>query len=211
LKKVLQKALKKVLGKILKRNLKYAALACVVALPVVLLQGCIGVFALGTAAGVSVANDSRTTGTIVEDQSIEFKVSDLLVGDDELNEKTHINVTSYNNVVLLSGEAPTAILRERAAKLTQQVEKVKWVQNEIVVASSSTGAQRRHDAWLTTKIKSMLLKDSGLDAVRVKVVTESSVVFLLGLLTRAEADTVVDIVRHVDGVKRVVKMFEYQD
>ncbi len=176
------------------------------------LTGCAPLVVGGTAAGIGVAHDRRTTGTIVEDQAIELKAYDILDKDQELSELGHINVTSYNNAVLLSGEAPSPELRTRAEQLVGQVEKVKHVHNELDVAAPSSLASRSSDAWITTKVKSSLLQVDGLrnfDPTRVKVVTERGVVYLMGLLYAQEADAVVSTVRRVGGVQKVVKLFEY--
>jgi osmotically-inducible protein OsmY len=176
--------------------------------------GCAAVVVGGAAAGAIVLHDRRTTGTIVEDQGIELRAGERLRSDPALDAQTHINVTSYNQVVLLSGEAPTAELRERASELVRSDDKVRQVYNEIVIAAPSAMSARSSDSWITTKAKSALLSVDSLpdfDPTRVKVVTERGVVYLFGLLTRAEADAVTETVRRVGGVQRVVRLFEYTD
>ena len=103
-----------------------------------LLQGCAEVVVAGGATGVAVAHDQRTAGAVIEDQAIEFKVGSAIRGDKELDEQSHINVTSYNGAVLLSGETPGDALRKRAEALAGRVEKVKKVHNELVVAAPSS-------------------------------------------------------------------------
>lgn len=177
-----------------------------------LLGGCAGVVIGGAAATASVANDRRTTGTMVEDQSIEFKIGDALNADSELMKQTHINAVSYNLIVLLTGEAPTEALRERAGELAGNVDRVRKVYNEIAIAAPSAMSLRSSDSWITTKVKTALLDVEGLevfDSTRVKVVTERGVVYLLGLLTPTEAELVTETVRRVGGVQRVVRLFEY--
>lgn len=178
------------------------------------LAGCAPLVVGGTAAGIGVAHDRRTAGTIVEDQTIELKAYDILSKDPQLAESGHINVTSYNNIVLLSGEVPNPELRARAEQLVSRVDKVRHVHNELDVAAPSSLASRSSDAWITTKVKSSLLQVDGLrdfDPTRVKVVTERGVVYLMGLLYTREADAVVGTVRRVGGVQKVVKLFEYLD
>jgi osmotically-inducible protein OsmY len=176
-----------------------------------LLQGCAGAIVAGGATGASVIHDRRTAGTVLEDQNIEFKAMDALASDQELRAQAHISATSYNQVVLLSGEAPTQELRARAEALVAKIPKVRRVHNEVVIAAPSGMSARASDSWITTKVKTSLfeVKLKDFDPTRVKVVTENGIVFLMGLLTRQEADAVVDVVRQVSGVQRVVKIFEY--
>ncbi len=180
------------------------------------LQGCAVVLVGGVAVGASVAHDRRTTGTIVEDESVELKAGQLLRNDKEISTQAHINVTSYNLVILLTGEAPTEAIRERAASLVRGVDKVTQVYNEIIIAAPSALSARSSDAWITTKAKSALFKVEGLknqdfDPSRVKVVTEGGVVYLMGLVNRQEADAATEAVRRVGGVQRVVRLFQYVD
>jgi len=176
------------------------------------LQGCAGLIVGGAATGASVAHDERTAGTVVEDESIELKAVHDLRADRVLDAQSHLNVTSYNNIVLLTGETPTKELRDRAEKLVAGVEKVRRVHNEITIGEPSTMLARSTDTVITTKVKTSLFSVKGIehfDPTRVKVVTEASVVYLMGLLSHAEGDAVGETVRQVGGVERVVKIFEY--
>ena len=178
------------------------------------LQGCAGLVVGGAATGASVAHDQRTAGTLLEDQSIEIKAVSALRNDRVLDAQSHFNVTSYNNVVLLTGETVSQELRERAGKLVADVEKVRSVHNELKVGEPSDMLARSNDTLITSKVKTSLLSVNGIDRfdpTRVKVVTEANVVYLMGLLSRAEADAVTETVRQVGGVERVVKIFEYVD
>ncbi|MDO9371057.1 MAG: BON domain-containing protein [Gammaproteobacteria bacterium] len=174
-----------------------------------LLQGCAEVMVAGGATGVAVAHDQRTAGAVIEDQAIELKVGSAIRGDKELNEQSHINVTSYNGAVLLSGETPGDALRKRAEELASRVEKVKKVHNELAVAAPSSIVSRSSDTLITTKIKSQMVGTKEFDPTRVKVVTENGVVYLMGLVKHAEADVATEIAGHTGGVQRVVKLFEY--
>ena len=179
------------------------------------LQGCAGLVLGGAATGASVAHDQRTAGTVLEDQSIEIKATHALREDRLLYAQSHFNVTSYNNIVLLSGETASQELRERAGKYVADVEKVRNVHNELKVGEPSTMLARSADTVITTKVKTSLLgikvNEERFDPTRVKVVTEAKVVYLMGLLSRTEADAVAETVRQVGGVERVVKIFEYAD
>ncbi|NJN47343.1 MAG: BON domain-containing protein [Candidatus Competibacteraceae bacterium] len=177
------------------------------------LNGCVGLLMGGAAAGaIAVGHDRRTTGTIWEDQSIELKTYDALSKDSLLQGRSHINVTSYNTAVLLSGEIATPELSQRAGDIARQIEKVKYVHNELRVGPPSTLSSRSADTAVTTAVKTSLFKVDGIrdfDPTRVKVVTERGEVYLFGLLTPREADAVTNVVRRVNGVQKVVKLFEY--
>lgn len=176
------------------------------------LSGCAGILFGGVAASASVGHDRRTTGTIVEDQSIELKINEQLNKQQEFRDHSHVDVTSYNLMVLLSGEVPSAELRDKAEEIARNTEKVSAVHNELVIGPPSSLADRSNDAWITTKVKSALFQVRGLpdfDATRVKVVTDRGVVYLFGLLRAPEAEAVVETARNVGGVQKVVTLFEY--
>jgi osmotically-inducible protein OsmY len=173
------------------------------------LQGCAGVLIAGAAGTTAlVVHDRRTPGTLVDDQNIELTAIDRFYKDKELYEQAHIAVTSYNNVVLLTGEAPTQALKTRAEAIVRDLPKVRQVHNEIVVATPSSFAERSHDTALATKVKGTLLTNQ-FDPLRVKVVAHAGTVYLMGLVTQDEAETATEIVRQTGGVQRVVKLFEY--
>ncbi|MET0090860.1 MAG: BON domain-containing protein [Candidatus Thiodiazotropha sp.] len=175
------------------------------------LQGCAAAVVGGAAVTASIAHDRRTTGIIVEDQSIELKAYDLLSKDPQIKEQTTIHVTSYNMVVLLTGQADNDELRRKAEQLVSGIERVRRVVNEIEIGSSASLGEISRDATLTSEVKVRLagIKIPDFDPLRVKVVTERGSVFLMGLITKAEGDAVTDVVRHISGVRRVVRVFEY--
>ena len=183
-----------------------------VLLLVALLQGCAGAVVGGAAAGASIAHDRRSAGTVIDDEIIELKAMQKLISDKELFDQTHISVTSYNNILLLSGEAPTDALRSKAFSMVSAIPKVRKVHNELVLAAPSSLLTRSSDTWITTKVKTNLFNIKnikGFDPSRIKVVSENGTVFLMGIVTRSEAKVVVDASRTVKGVQRVVKLFEY--
>lgn len=184
-------------------------LGLMLALPLAV-TGCAGLLVGGAATGAAVANDARTTGTLIEDQAIEVRAARALSRDDEIDQQAHINVTSYNEVVLLTGQAPNETLRERAGRIVAGVAKVRHVYNEIEVAAPSSILSRSNDTMLGTKVKAKLFTLSDFDATRVKVVAENDVVYLMGILTEAESDKVAEYVSRIGGVQRVVKLFEYK-
>lgn len=175
-----------------------------------LLPGCAPVIVGGAAAGaVAVADDRRTTGTIVDDEGIELKIGKAIADEAKLREQTHINVTSFNGLVLLSGEVATAAQRDQAERLARAVPKVRRVANHLTIGPASSLASRSRDSWLTTKVKSQLLADQDVPGNQIKVVTEAQTVYLLGLVTHSQGDRAGAITRHTSGVKRVVKLLEY--
>ena len=174
------------------------------------LTGCVGVVLGGAAGGASVVNDPRTAGSQVEDESIELKAGNLIRGDKELYQQTHINVVSYNQVVLVSGEAPTEDMRNQVFNLVKGIEKVRTVHNEITIAAPSSVKSRSTDTWLTTSVKGKIVGAKELSAIRIKVFTEAGTVYLMGLVSQQEGDLAAQLASQTPGVQRVVKLFEYQ-
>ncbi len=174
------------------------------------LSGCVGVVLGGAAGGASVINDPRTAGSQVEDESIELKAGTRLRGQKELDQQVHINVTSYNQVVLLTGEAPTEDMRAQVFELVKGIEKVRTVHNEITIAAPTPLTSRTTDSWLTTSVKAKIVGAKELNAIRIKVVSEAGTVYLLGLVTQKEGDLAAQLASQTAGVQRVVKLFEYQ-
>lgn len=175
------------------------------------LGGCAAVAVTGVAAGAAVAADRRTTGTVIEDQAIELKASELIYADEELHDNTHINVTSYNTIVLVSGEAPTEEMRQRVIEIVRNIEKVSSVHNEITIAAPSSFMSRSSDSVITSKVKAQLATSRTASAMATKVVTEKGVVFLMGLVTRQQGERATEIARTTGGVQRVVRLFQYVD
>ncbi len=178
------------------------------------LSGCAPLVVGGAATGAAVAHDRRTTGTFIEDQSIELKAASALRNDPSINDQAHINITSFNLSVLLTGETPSEAMRARAETVVANVDRVRRVFNELQVAAPSSMMARSSDTVITAKVKTSLFGAdglSGMDATRIKVVTESGTVYLMGLVSRMEADAATERTRQVGGVQRVVKLFEYLD
>ena len=176
-----------------------------------LLAGCAEMVVGGAVAGAMVAHDRRTPGTVIDDQLIELRWIHEYHKDEELKKQSHISATSYNGILLLTGEAPTEALRARAEAIARRLPKVRRVHNEIRIAAPSSLSARSADALTTAKVKTRLFKVKlkDFDPTRVKVITSNGTVYLMGLVTRAEADAVIEQVRRVKGVQRVVKVFEY--
>jgi osmotically-inducible protein OsmY len=155
---------------------------------------------------------TRTFGSKIDDSLIETKAAvNIAKASPDLDQNSHIVVTSYNGIVLLAGQTPRADLKALAEKEASGVQRVKKVNNELQVMAPSSLLARNNDAWLTTKIKSQMLTDSAIPGSRIKVVTENGIVFLLGLVTQQEATRATNLVQSVSGVQKIVKLFEYID
>ena len=156
--------------------------------------------------GALVATDRRTSGSQLEDEGIELRSANRI--KDTVGDKAHVNVTSYNRQVLLTGEAPTAQDRERIEAAVRAVDNVRSVVNEVAVMPNSSLTQRSNDTLITGKVKASFVdaKDISLNAF--KVVTERNTVYLLGIVTTREANRVTEITRGVGGVEKVVRVFE---
>jgi osmotically-inducible protein OsmY len=179
----------------------------VLALAVCILQGCELAVLGGGAAAITAIEDRRTSGTIMDDEGIEIRVRRAV--RERFGESTHMNVTSFNRSVLLTGEVPDEATRGEIEKIVLANANVRGVTNEMQVAGVSSIATRTGDSFITTKIKGRLLDANKVNPVHVKVVTESGVVYLLGVVTETEAEDAVDIARTTNGVRKVVKIFEY--
>jgi len=172
------------------------------------LQGCPAVL-IGAAGGTALAvHDRRDSATMLQDQRIESTATDKLYGDAQLKNKIHINVTSYNRVVLLSGEVLTHAARDQAVNIVQKIPGIRIIHNELVVADLTSFASRSKDSLITSKVKTEMLNEKDVDATRVKVVTENGNVFLMGLVTDKEAELAVKVARNVGDVKQVTRIFE---
>ena len=171
------------------------------------LAGCAPLIVGGAAVGtVLMATDRRSSGAQVDDEAIELRSAARL--REALGESAHINVTSYNRQVLLTGEVPTAAARQQAEQIVGRVDNVKGVVNELGVMGNTTLGQRSSDVLITGKVRASLVDAQDLQANAFKVVTERSVVYLLGRVTQREADRATGIARSVNGVQKVVRIFE---
>jgi osmotically-inducible protein OsmY len=172
------------------------------------LQGCFPLVAGGAGAAVLALDDRRTAGAQTEDKEIDFRGEGRI--SERFGDRVHINVISYNRNVLLTGEAPDAATKAEIEKIVREVPNVRGIINEIQVAGISSYSSRGSDAYITSKVKARFVDvGQGFSPNHVKVVTEASVVYLLGLVTRAEAEAAVEIARTTGGVQKVVRVFEY--
>jgi osmotically-inducible protein OsmY len=176
---------------------------------VVTFYGCAAAVVGGAAAGgYLVGEDRRTSAVLAEDQDIEVRVKN------RVNDKypdAHVNSTSYNRLVLLTGEAPSAEAKTEIERIAREVPRVRGIYNELTVGPATPLTSRTNDTYITSKVKARFVDHGKFNPVHVKVVTEDSVVYLMGIVKRPEADTATQIARTTSGVKRVVRVFEYQD
>lgn len=186
---------------------RFAALLLVVLVPTVLLEGCGLAIIGGGAAAITALEDRRTSGTIFDDESIETQVRRTL--RERYGENTHVNVTSFNRSVLLTGEVPDAARREEIEKIVKGIGNVRSVTNDLQVAAPSSLGARANDSLITGRVKTRILDGTKVNPIHVKVVTEAGVVYLMGLVTEEEANQAVDVARTTGGVLKVVKVFEY--
>ena len=174
------------------------------------LLGC-AITAAGSGAAAIATLDRRTAGTIIEDQTIELKAYRSIQANKELAKKIHINITSYNTAVLITGESPLDKMRQEVISLVTAVEKVTHVYNEITIAAPSSMVSRSGDVYITTKVKAKLFADKILNGLIIKIVTEKGVVYLMGIVNHQEAEIATNIARETGGVQKVVKLFQYID
>ena len=174
------------------------------------LQACIPlIIGAGVGAGVMMAEDRRSNATILEDQTIEVKAKNRF--EETYQDKLHAKVTSYNRYVLITGQAPTEEIRQDLTTIVLEVENVRNVQNEVIVAGNASFTSRSSDTFTTSSVKGRLTQNKEIGANNVKVITENGTVFLMGLVTRTEAEAASQTAATTSGVQRVVKVFEYTD
>ena len=179
-----------------------------IATAAVTLQGCFPIAAVGVGATALVVDDRRSTGFYIEDENIEWRARSVLL---ERFKDTHINVTSYNLGVLLTGEVADEKTKADVGDAIRKVANVKNVTNELAVGGKSSLTARSNDALITTSVKARFLTAKGFSSNHVKIITEANVVYLLGIVTKEEGDAATEVARTTSGVSRIVRVFEYVD
>ena len=183
-----------------------AALLAAVLLPAI--TGCAPiVVAAGVGATAMVASDRRSTGAQVDDESIELKIN--TAAGSSYGDSIHLNVTSYNATVLLTGEVPSTAIRDDVVKVAKTTDRVKAVDDYLVIGPNADLSGRTNDSYITSKVKARFVESDRLSTLNVKVVTERSTVYLMGLVSRDEGAAAAQIAATTSGVARVVKLFEY--
>jgi len=175
------------------------------------LSGCAAVVVGAGTTGATVAHDRRTTGTYVEDKAILLKALQMRSQDETLQKNSNISIEVYNLQILLTGQALDADIVARFRDRLTQIERVRHVYNEVTVGAEGTWSEAAADTYLTSRVKVEMFSVGiqGFDPLRVKVTSSLGTVYLMGLVTPEEADAVVEKVRYISGVKRVVRLFEY--
>ena len=174
-----------------------------------LLSGCTQIITATTDKPIAEDPGSRSLGSYLDDEIIETKALVNIRKTDPALQSARITVTSHNGIVLLTGNTPSQRLSQIAAEVANEIKKVRKVHNELMVGTDVSMLARSNDTWISTKVKSRLSLDDSLDASKIKVVTENGIVYLMGLVSKAESDTAAKIVSETSGVQKVVRVFEY--
>ena len=174
-----------------------------------LLAGCSDIISAGREEPIQENPGHRTVGSYIDDEVIEtLALVNLNKGSEEMK-ASNISVTSYNGLVLLTGQAPSETARVEAEQIVSQIRKVRKIHNEVKISGVSSTIARTNDLWITTKVKAQLLTNEAVNGSRIKVVTDGSTVYLMGLVSAQEAENAVNITRNISGVEKIVKVFEY--
>lgn len=180
------------------------ALSLIALIPV--LAGCVGAAAVGIGAGALIHADRRQTETVMTDEGIEIRAGNRV--SEKFGDRVHLNVTSYNRTVLLTGEVPDAAVKAEVEKLVASVANVKAISNELRIGPVSGLSDRANDTYITSKVKARYIDAGTVSPMHVKVVTEAGVVYLMGLITQSEANAAVEVTRTTAGVRKVVRVLE---
>ena len=186
--------------------IRYLTLCTLVLMAIAPLSACFPLVAGGAYMTGMVAVDRRTSGAMLEDQSIELKISSRI--RDALGERAHVNVSSYNRKVLLTGETPDPQDKERVSEIARNIDNISAVWNEVGATPISTLSERTSDAVISGRIKAELLDSKDLFTNAFKIVTERGTVYIMGLITPREAKRVSSLASGVTGVKKVVLVHE---
>ncbi|MCC2634023.1 MAG: transport-associated protein [Ramlibacter sp.] len=193
-----------------KRAFSFPCASLAAALLAAALAGCAPLIVGGAAVGSMImVNDRRTSGAQIDDETIEYRGASRL--RDAFGDRAHINITSYNRQVLLTGEVPNETVKQQAEQVISRMDAVRAVVNELAVMAPTTLGQRSADVLITGKVRASFVDASDLQAIHYKVVTERATVYLMGRVTAREADRATQIARQVGGVQRVVRIFEMLD
>lgn len=193
------------------KKIKNIAIIVMLTTNILLTSGC-GPLIVASAAGtVAVIADRRTTGTIIEDNAIELKAIKKLKSSPSVGDNSKLSVTSYNERILITGQAKDKQTRQEIVEIIRSIPKIRTIYNEVVISDNQSFTDASYDSWLTTKVKASLAGNSDVNPLNIKVTTEDNVVYLMGLVTKKEATAATDVARKISGVKKVVKLFEYID
>ncbi len=175
------------------------------------LSACTTLVDISTSEPIKPDPTKRTIGTYIDDEQLETIAKVNLRKTSEALKQSNIQVSAFNGVVLLTGQVANQSLRTQAAQVVSDLERVRQVHNELEIRDNATFWINRNDQWISTKVKTKLLANKDIKSSRVKVKTENGVVFLMGLLSRAQAEKVTNVVAGTSRVVKVVRVFEYVD
>lgn len=182
----------------------------ILALALGTMTGCVTALIAGVAvATVDILHDRRTAGEYVDDNTIELSARNYLLSSPEIRAATHVKPTSWNGILLITGEVDDEQIKQQMVERFSNFQGVRQLVDETTITGKTALLARTNDAWITSKVKSRLLLKTGLDANRVKVITTRGSVYLMGIVTQEEANKATELTRSVRGVARVVKVFEY--
>ena len=187
------------------KSLKITALICIVSI----LQGCAAAAVVAVSTGASIATDRRTLGNQIDDQNIELIAYNEITKNEALSENTNLHVTSVNGSVLIIGQSPNAYLKDQAIKILNNINGIVKIHDQIRIGNVTSITTQTNDVWLTSKVKTALFSSDKVSAKDIKVITENAEVFLMGLVSKEEAEIAIEITRNISGVNRVFKAFEY--
>lgn len=173
------------------------------------LQGCTAVAVVAITTGANMATDRRSIGNQIDDQSIELEAYNEITKNTALNDNTNLQITSVNGSVLIIGQAPNTYLKDQAIKIVNSIGGVVRIHDQIRIGNTISVTTKTNDVWLTSKVKTALFASDDVSAKNIKVITENAEVFLMGIVSKKEADAAVNIARNISGVNRVFKAFEY--
>jgi osmotically-inducible protein OsmY len=174
-----------------------------------LIQGCTSLVDATTKEPITPDPSKRSFGTYIDDKRLQVIVGvNIRKASPELK-LSNIDVTSFNGVVLLTGQVPDASLRQLAGQTAKAMTTVRQVHNELQVGENTAFLTRSNDTWLGTKVKTTLIADKDIKGLKIKTVIENGVVYLMGLVTQAEANKISNAVSNIGGVREVVRVFEY--
>jgi len=176
------------------------------------LSACVPVLlvAAGATVGGALVYDKRGAKTIAQDRDIASNLLKEINNDAQLKQQTHITIAVFNNLMLVAGQASTDELRNRVYQMANNTPNLKRVYNEVTIEPPTSAGVQTNDGWITTKVKSAMLAEKGLNSSQIKVVTEKKVVYLMGVVTHKQADLAANVASSVSGVAKVVRIFEYE-
>jgi len=176
----------------------------------ILITGCAEVINVTTSKPIEMKANTRTMGAKLNDQEIETAAKVNIKKADSALEHAHVNIDSFNGIVLLTGQVDSDELKNLCAETVYKLNPVREIHNELTVGPATSFSTRSLDAWITTKVKAQLVANSETQSRRVRVITENQVVYLMGMVSQEEADKITNMVSHTADVTQVVKVFEYQ-